>query len=92
MATPSSVLAWRIPGMGEPGGLPSMALHRVGHDQSNLAEAAAVVKITYSSFPFDWRPMYTIFALFPPFLFCCYCTVCFREHRNNIFLYEQTMT
>ena len=46
--------------------------------------AAAVVKITYSSFPFDWRPMYTIFALFPPFLFCCYCTVCFREHRNNI--------
>ena len=32
MATHSSVLAWRIPGMGEPGGLPSMGLHRVGHD------------------------------------------------------------
>ena len=32
MATPSSVLAWRIPGMGEPGGLPSMGLHRVGHN------------------------------------------------------------
>ena len=32
MATHSSVLAWRIPGTGEPGGLPSMALHRVGHD------------------------------------------------------------
>ena len=32
MATPSSVLAWRIPGMGEPGGLPSMGSHRVGHD------------------------------------------------------------
>ena len=31
MATHSSVLAWRIPGMGEPGGLPSMGLHRVGH-------------------------------------------------------------
>ena len=31
-ATHSSVLAWRIPGMGEPGGLPSMGLHRVGHD------------------------------------------------------------
>ena len=30
MATHSSVLAWRIPGMGEPGGLPSMGLHRVG--------------------------------------------------------------
>ena len=32
MATHSSVLAWRIPGMGEPGGLLSMASHRVGHD------------------------------------------------------------
>ena len=32
MATHSSVLAWRIPGMGEPGGLPSMGLHGVGHD------------------------------------------------------------
>ena len=32
MATHSSVLAWRMPGMGEPGGLPSMGSHRVGHD------------------------------------------------------------
>ena len=32
MATHSSVLAWRIPGTWEPGGLPSMGLHRVGHD------------------------------------------------------------
>ena len=32
MATHSSVLAWRIPGMGEPGGLPSMGSHGVGHD------------------------------------------------------------
>ena len=32
MATHSSVLAWRIPGMGEPGGLPFMGSHRVGHD------------------------------------------------------------
>ena len=32
MATHSSVLAWRIPGMGEPGGLPSMGSHRDGHD------------------------------------------------------------
>ena len=32
MATPSSVLAWRIPETGEPGGLPSMVLHRVGHN------------------------------------------------------------
>ena len=40
MATHSSVLAWRIPGMGEPGGLPSMESHRVGHDWSDLAVAA----------------------------------------------------
>ena len=32
MAAHSSVLAWRIPGTGEPGGLPSMGSHRVGHD------------------------------------------------------------
>ena len=41
MATHSSVLAWRIPGTGEPGGLPSMWSHRVGHDWSDLAAAAA---------------------------------------------------
>ena len=41
MATHSSVLAWRIPGTGEPGGLPSMVSHRVGHDWSDLAAAAA---------------------------------------------------
>ena len=41
MATHSSVLAWRIPGMAEPGGLLSMGLHRVGHDLSDLAAAAA---------------------------------------------------
>ena len=37
IATRSSVLAWRIPGTGEPGGLPSMGSHRVGHDWSDLA-------------------------------------------------------
>ena len=42
MATHSSVLAWRIPGTGEPRGLPSMGSHRVGHDWSDLA--AAVVR------------------------------------------------
>ena len=41
MATHSSILAWRIPGIEEPDGLPSMGLHRVGHDWSNLAVAAA---------------------------------------------------
>ena len=37
MATHSSVLAWRVLGTGEPGGLPSMGSHRVGHDWSDLA-------------------------------------------------------
>ena len=41
MATHSRVLAWRIPGTGEPGGLPSLGSHRVGHDWSDLAAAAA---------------------------------------------------
>ena len=41
MATHSSILAWRIPGMVEPGGLPSMGSHRVGHDWNNLAAAAS---------------------------------------------------
>ena len=42
MATHSSVLAWRIPGTGEPGGRLSMGSHRVGHDLSDLAVAVAV--------------------------------------------------
>ena len=41
MATHPRVLVWRIPGLGEPGGLPSMGSHRVGHDWSDLAAAAA---------------------------------------------------
>ena len=40
MAPHSSILAWRIPGMEEPGGLPSLGSHRVGHDWSDLAAAA----------------------------------------------------
>ena len=43
MATHSSVLAWRIPGTVEPGGLPSMGSHRVGHDWSDLAAAGTVL-------------------------------------------------
>ena len=43
MATHSSVLAWRIPGTREPGGLPSVGSHRVGHDWSDLAAVAACI-------------------------------------------------
>ena len=46
MATYSSVLAWRIPGTAEPGGLPSVGSHRVRHDWSDLA-AAAVFYVIY---------------------------------------------
>ena len=53
MATHSSVLAWRIPGTGEHGGLPSMGLHRVGHDWSDLAAQSEkemkVIKDKYNS-------------------------------------------
>ena len=47
MATHSSVLAWRIPGTGEPGGLPSMGSHRVGHDWGDLAAAAAAAATSH---------------------------------------------
>ena len=42
MATHSSVLAWRIPGTGEPGGFPSMGSHRVGHDWSNSSVESVI--------------------------------------------------
>ena len=57
MATHSSVLAWRIPGTGEPGGLPSMGSHRVRHDWSDLAAAASTLSniSTQQSLPQNWR-------------------------------------
>ena len=67
MATHSSVLAWRIPGTGEPGGLPSMGSRRVGHDWSDLAAAAAAaVSICESQTPNLSPPT-------PPF--------CFGNHK-----------
>ena len=47
--THSSILAWRIPGTEEPGGLPSMGSHRVGHDWSDLAAAAAAADLLLPS-------------------------------------------
>ena len=55
MATHSGVLAWRIPGMAEPGGLLSMGSHRVGHDGSDLAAAAAVIVVQRTAFKFKMR-------------------------------------
>jgi len=50
MATHSSVLAWRILGTGEPGGLPSMGSHRVGHNWRDLAAAAVAISAYNDTF------------------------------------------
>ena len=65
MATHSSVLAWRILGTGEPGGLPSMGSHGVGHDWSNLAAAAAQQKPKDARRPVSLgsRPAYFCYSL-----------------------------
>ena len=54
MATHSSVRAWRIAGTGEPAGLPSMGSHRVWHDWSNLAAAAAALKVKHRDLMSEW--------------------------------------
>ena len=65
MATHSSVLAWRIPGTGEPGGLPSMGSHRVGHNWSDLAAAAAAACLTLCN-PTDCSlPGSSVHGIFP---------------------------
>ena len=75
MATHSSVLAWRIPGTREPGGLPSMRLRRVGHEWSNLAAATAAAAGLNRVFKILSKPC--CMQMFYPF----------REHRqNNIIL------
>ena len=64
MATHSSVLAWRIPGTGEPGG-PSVGSHRVGHDWSDLAAAAVYrknLKKNRCAFRHDWiKSLYALY-------------------------------
>ena len=55
MAIHSSVLAWRIPGMEEPGGLLSMGLHRVGHNWSDLVAVAAVCITKWKQTHRHWK-------------------------------------
>ena len=82
MAAHSSVLAWRIPGIGEPGGLPSLGAYRVRQDRSDLAAAAAAfccvyVYTTYSLSIHLLTELY--FRLFP----CLgYCEQCCCEHKG----------
>ena len=54
MATHSSVLAWRIPGTGEPGRLPSLGSHRIGHNLSDLAAAAAEATLEVFPLRVNW--------------------------------------
>ena len=66
MATHSSVLAWRIPGTGESGGLPSMGSHRVGHNWSDLAAAAAAAWYIYETITFCTLNIYSLCLLIIP--------------------------
>ena len=78
MATHSSVLAWRIPGTGEPGGLPSVGSHRVGHDWSDLVvdtvkgfsivyEAEVDVFMEFSCFLYDPKDVGNLISGSSPF-------------------------
>ena len=69
MATHSSVLAWRIPGTGEPGGLPSAGLHRVGHDWSNSAAADSILKSRDITLPTKVRLVKAM--VFPVVMYGC---------------------
>ena len=87
MATHSSVLAWRIPGTGEPGGLPSMGLHRVGHDWSDLA-AAAAAEITINILNFTKFSVIGYFALsqkIRTLWFCFFSLFIIIEYLNFLF-------
>ena len=86
MATHSSVLAWRIPGTGEPGGLPSMGSRRVGHDWSDLAVAAAAAKRNNVVKGKDYYN-YVLFDGFYPIFSLIYAlgTVCFIFFLNYQF-------
>ena len=97
MATHSSVFAWRIPGTGEPVGLPSVGSHRVGHDWCDLAAAASYPEscswsslVTTSDNTLNWRNFTT---LCEKWLFekvqlysCLFCLTSFCQliHRNCI--------
>ena len=83
MATHSSVLAWRIPGTGEPGGLPSLGSHRVGHNWSDLA-AGILLNIWISN---KYSKEYTCFTLsLSTFHFLCELTGIIYELTGMILI------
>ena len=82
MATHFSVLAWRIPGTGEPGGLPSMGSHRVRHDWSDLAAAYSICS-TYS-FLRGFIRLSTITSRFFPVLVFINCSYSFITKKCSV--------
>ena len=84
MATHSSLLAWRIPGTGEPGGLRSVGSHRVRHDWSNLAAAAAALRLSLERPP-TWKPLiYEHFSMFSKFVLkYVSCPYGVKQNSNN---------
>ena len=76
MATHSSVLAWRIPGTAEPGGLPSMGSHRVGHDWSDLAAVAAA---TFPKAYWHWRGVLPFSGQYITILLLSLCAIMLRK-------------
>ena len=80
MATHSSVLAWRIPGTEEPGGLPSMGSHRVGHDSCDLA---------YGCFPFFFHLFFFLSSYFLFYIICYFPLVSFPLFLFLLFFFQQ---
>ena len=77
MATHSTVLSWRIPGIAEPGGLPSMGSHRVGHNWSNLAAVAVAAISSMGPFvPIPLRPILGIVAAYVMAIIWSSCSKC----------------
>ena len=105
MATHSSVLAWRIPGTGEPGGLPSMGSHRVGHDWRDLAAAAAELINNVMAISGDsegvWPCVYTCIHSLPvpqaPFFRLWFTYLCLRmafptpDLLTNYFMFSKAV-
>ena len=82
MATHSSVVAWRIPGMAEPGGLPSMELHRVGHDLAASRSFQISAKMSFLQWGLFQQPHIQLCFI----TICIHC-LCWMYHILYIYLY-----
>ena len=83
MATHSSVLAWRIPGTEEPGGLPSMGSHRVRHDWSDFAAAAAADALGVTKWNYFHNKTKTLFAFSLLTVSCSHSGIFQRSHGRH---------